>query len=114
MWQYMSWGRGRKYGVCSMNVDLDVFNGTVDDMQAWCGAVSPPAEAGCTFRVLTDGLRVRTGPGTQYPVTGHLAAGERVHVERIAGDAAWAQIAPERFAAVTYRGRRHMEMVSDE
>lgn len=39
MWQYSADGnkQGARHGVSSRDVDLDVFNGTAEDMKAWAG-----------------------------------------------------------------------------
>ena len=36
-WQYTSEGDGTEYGVGSTHVDLNVFNGTVEELDAWLG-----------------------------------------------------------------------------
>lgn len=48
MWQYTDKGSGVLHGVGSRDVDLNVYNGTLDDMRAWLGldkedAPPPPA-----------------------------------------------------------------------
>jgi GH25 family lysozyme M1 (1,4-beta-N-acetylmuramidase) len=35
-------GRGKEYGVGSFGLDLDVFNGTIQDLRAWIGITAPP------------------------------------------------------------------------
>jgi lysozyme len=56
IWQYSGKGYGPDYGAEALGIDLDYFNGTVDDLKAWahvapapavlrcpsCGAVMPP------------------------------------------------------------------------
>ena len=43
-WQYSADGNlmGEEYGVESRDVDLDVFNGTFEDLQEWLGTDEPP------------------------------------------------------------------------
>lgn len=42
MWQYTSKGTGTDYGVSSGNIDLDYYNGTLDDLRRWCGLNTTP------------------------------------------------------------------------
>ena len=41
-WQYSSKGDGAAYGVESASIDLDYFNGTLEDFKAWGGLNPPP------------------------------------------------------------------------
>ena len=41
-WQYTSEGDGTEYGVGSTHVDLNVFNGTVEELDAWLGLEEEP------------------------------------------------------------------------
>jgi lysozyme len=51
LWQYSSHGDGAAYGVESGNIDLNYYNGTLDELRAWAGVdtqpapVTPPADA---------------------------------------------------------------------
>jgi lysozyme len=54
MWQYSADGNGKgaEYGVQSADVDLNVYNGTVEEMKEWLGLggeppVEPPADCCC-------------------------------------------------------------------
>ena len=42
-WQYTSKGDGKAYGVASMSIDLDYWNGTLEEFKAWAGLLPPPA-----------------------------------------------------------------------
>lgn len=43
-WQYTSHGDGRVYGMESGNIDLDWFNGSYEQLQAWVGGNPPPTD----------------------------------------------------------------------
>ncbi len=43
-WQYTPKGDGTKYGVESLQIDLDWFNGTEEDFAGFCGGTQPPTE----------------------------------------------------------------------
>ena len=40
-WQYTSHGDGPRYGTESRNVDLDYFNGSLEDLRVFCGLSDP-------------------------------------------------------------------------
>ncbi len=44
LWQYSADGnnKGAEYGVKSKHLDLDVFNGTVEELHKWVGVKAPP------------------------------------------------------------------------
>jgi GH25 family lysozyme M1 (1,4-beta-N-acetylmuramidase) len=44
MWQYTDRGVGKEWGCQSIAVDLNVFNGTVDDMRSYLQIATPPSE----------------------------------------------------------------------
>lgn len=41
-WQYTSKGDGAAFGVESASIDLDYFNGTLDEFNLWAGITPPP------------------------------------------------------------------------
>jgi GH25 family lysozyme M1 (1,4-beta-N-acetylmuramidase) len=41
-WQYTSHGDGLKYGIESKDADIDLFNGTYDDLLKFCGLDNEP------------------------------------------------------------------------
>lgn len=42
LWQYTDKGNGATYGVESAQIDLNYFNGTLEDLKKWCGITPPP------------------------------------------------------------------------
>ncbi len=63
------------------------------------------------MRVTASRLRIRTGPGTQYPSVGFLDEGEIVSVNNLDGREVWVEIAPGKWAAYTYRGNQFLQLV---
>lgn len=52
LWQYSAKGDGLAFGVESLQIDLDVFNGTLDQLKAYCNIIPPvPAIDLLTSRV---------------------------------------------------------------
>lgn len=41
-WQYSSIGSGAKYGAESTYIDLDLYNGTLEELKVWAGITPPP------------------------------------------------------------------------
>lgn len=41
-WQYTSKGDGAAFGVESASIDLDYWNGTLDELKLWAGITAPP------------------------------------------------------------------------
>lgn len=65
-WQYTSHGDGKLYGTESLNVDMDNFNGTLDQLYAVAGWTHPPAPIQATWEEQIDAW-ARTQPD---PYTG--------------------------------------------
>ncbi len=93
-WQFT----GDKFYVpgCDTPVDLDFWNGDIDSLTAWAGGQTPPtppppAKEGLCFKVVQDGLNVRTGPGTNFTSIGKLAIGQVVQVRDVGGSGAWVE-----------------------
>ncbi len=96
-WQFTDSGDGDLYGVESSRIDLNYFNG---DLAAFklrfkLGSAPPPPPpptGPVWYRVNTDALNVRSGPGTNFtPPIGLLKKDEVVEGLAISADAAWAQ-----------------------
>ncbi len=127
-WQYTSQGRIPGY---DGNIDRNRFNGSLRQLFEFAGmtqdeavwwrlnrleymltgvAVSdPPTEipgAGVPYRVTAFKLRVRKGPGVQYPTVGLLDQGEIVYVKEINNEgqayAPWGRIGEERWISLLF------------
>lgn len=115
-WQYTFKGDGIRLGAESKDLDLDQYNGTVEEMQARFGLSPLPDVVGDLSnvgRVLVNGLHMRTGPGVRYTVTGTLYAGTDVEIlERqvVSGDT-WVRVSVEGWAAAERLGNRYISGV---
>ena len=83
-WQYTASGDGLYYGVESLEIDLNYFNG---DAQAFADRfnvplptdpIPPEDPRGQRYRVNAGTLYVREGPGTEYPSIGYLVRNDVV------------------------------------
>jgi lysozyme len=122
-WQYSADGNhmGAQFGVSSGSIDLNRYNGSVEDFEREFGVtlnmvdpITPPEPCATRFRVLVDVLNVRTGPGTSYPLASgdnKLAKGEVVEAMDIAGANVWVEIAPKRWSAMKINSTVYMELI---
>ena len=120
-WQWTSKGTGREYGASSTNIDLNRYHGSVAEFNAEYGTsispingevpepppvvppvVPPEPTEEFTMEVVQDGLRVRSGPGTEFAIIGELPIGQIVPVHDIGGSGAWVEIAPGQWSNVQY------------
>lgn len=131
IWQFTSSGRLAGY---SGNLDLDVAYMDASEWQGFAGssgtsqpAPSAPAYSTGAYRLTADGLRVRTGAGTNYRVkayseltanakanayaNGTLKRGTPVDVFEVATDASgntWGRI-PSGWIAMRWEGQPYVE-----
>lgn len=85
-WQFSSKGDGLKFGAESKSLDMNYFNGSEEELRAWCGDTSPqPSPEGEGVKEVTVtaalGLRVREAPNTSSRVLKTLRYGSKVRVE---------------------------------
>lgn len=73
----------------------------------------PPDDAGLAVKAVVDGLNVRSGPSTSYPIVGHLSRGQEVGVLEVHGDEIWVKISsdPERWVAARHGGIELAELI---
>ena len=124
-WTFWQWstgkGLGPHYGAESKDIDLNVFNGTEANLRERFGLSAlplpepKPIPPGLRMRVITDGLRIRKGPGTQFPIVGTLKKDQLVEIHNAAGPKAWGQVDPlqDLWACVEADGVRHM-LIAEE
>lgn len=96
LWQYTDNGDGPKYGVESLNIDLNYFNG---DQAAFekrfslvLGPAPKPTPPGKNYRVTVTSLKVRTGPGLSYDQLGSVKLNEVVERLESNADETWHKI----------------------
>lgn len=76
--------------------------------------VPPPAYA--VWQVLVDALRIRSGPGTSYPIVGQLNKGATVAVidiVRYDSSNYWCKFGPDSWSAALYRGQQYMVEIEE-
>jgi GH25 family lysozyme M1 (1,4-beta-N-acetylmuramidase)/uncharacterized protein YraI len=96
-WQFTASGDGPAYGVESLEIDLNYFNG---DPQAFARRFNvpvpeepiPPDPAGNRYRVNAGTLNVRAGPGTNFEVIGFLRRNETVEALEANADGSWLRV----------------------
>ena len=93
-WQFTAHGDGQKYGVESLNIDLNYFNGDVNTFRTYfrLGDEVPtqpePGETMATYKgtvTATATLQIREGPGTSYDDIGDLHYLDKVEASDILG-----------------------------
>lgn len=86
-WQYMDKGDGAAYGVQSKQIDLNWFNGTVEQLreryQSNSVALPPPIVNSVKLMVVVPVLNIRQGPATSFARIGDLRQGAQIIVEAI-------------------------------
>jgi GH25 family lysozyme M1 (1,4-beta-N-acetylmuramidase)/uncharacterized protein YraI len=93
-WQYTDTGNGSLYGVESLDIDLNYFNG---DTKAFKKRFqldgTPPGGEPSTnwYKVTTAALNVREGPGTNYRVIGTFYLNDVIEGLIASTDGAWIQ-----------------------
>lgn len=69
---------------------------------------------GMRFKVTTDVLYVRSGPGTGFPKIGQLAAGQIITGLRLHCNDAWVEFAEGKFCALAYSGTDYLKPVKGD
>jgi GH25 family lysozyme M1 (1,4-beta-N-acetylmuramidase) len=79
LWQYTDKGDGTKYGVArSTACDLDVYNGTVEDMRTWLDIAAPPPAGGTMKGTVQVTANIRD---VNNVIVGKVYAGDVVYGE---------------------------------
>lgn len=94
-WQYTDSGPGPLYGVESLNIDLNHFNGDLEQFRARFGLSDtqpPPPPPSNMYRVTVQSLKVREGPGLTYNQIGSIKLNEIVEKIDANADNTWLNI----------------------
>lgn len=94
IWQWGTPARGNEFGVQAKEIDMNYFNGSYDDLLSFLNAEKPePPVQSYLFDgvVEANALSIRTGPSTDYPVSGYLKKGDVVHVKEVDGQNVWVE-----------------------
>lgn len=115
-WQFTDNGPGLRFGAQSLEIDLDLFNGSEAELVNFIGdqddpGTPPPPSQGAGFQVEVDLLNVRSGPSLSYAIVDRLQRGDRVAPKDIDGYHAWIEINPGKWACVSLNGRRFMRPI---
>jgi GH25 family lysozyme M1 (1,4-beta-N-acetylmuramidase)/uncharacterized protein YraI len=96
-WQFTASGDGLFYGVESLEIDLNYFNGDAEAFARRFGVAVPtdpipPDPAGNRYRVNAGSLYVREGPGTNFKAIGFLRRNEIVEALEANLDGSWLRV----------------------
>ncbi len=96
LWQFTDNGDGAVYGVESLNIDLNYFNGEKDAFEQRFGVTLGPAPEptppGKNYRVTVTSLKVRSGPGLSFGQIGSIKLNEVVERLESNADETWHKI----------------------
>lgn len=128
-WQYSADGNGQgsRFGAQSKAIDLNRWQADNGDTsiaafnQRYGTDIKPilppppppppPPGEGLHFSVVVASLNVRSGPGTNYGIVGKLAAGDVVTPLDVAGQDAWVEVSPGKWAAVKINAAVFMKKI---
>lgn len=118
-WQYSADGNGlgAEYGARSNSIDLNRYNGTMEEYVSEFEITETPEPEpaqGLKFRVAVPKLNIREGPGTQYRDIGDLAGNDVVTALNVNGADAWIEIEPGKWACVQKGNTQYMNLVAQE
>ncbi|GMV32325.1 MAG: hypothetical protein DYG85_00310 [Chloroflexi bacterium CFX1] len=95
-WQFTDNGNGAIYGVESLNIDLNYFNGGQDVFEQrfdiTLGPAPDPIPPGKNYRVTVASLKVRSGPGLSYDQLGSVKLNQVVERIESNADETWHKI----------------------
>lgn len=83
LWQWGTPAVGPMWGVQSIELDMNTFNGSMDEFELRYGGEPPVEEPmeNTWYRVNTSVLNMRGGPGAGYPDVGDFLAGDMIETE---------------------------------
>ena len=85
-WQWSDKGDGLAFGAESLGLDMNYFNGTLDELKKFAGIITTPTPEPPTNEVISPELKVlrnvnyRSQPNTKGTVLGYYVAGQTVKV----------------------------------
>jgi lysozyme len=98
LWQYTNKGKGLEYGVESLDIDLDKYNGDEAAFAKFISrpVVTDPIDPIPSELILTavNEMKIRSGPGLEYPQTGTVPVGSTVMPIGVGGKDSWVEIRP--------------------
>jgi GH25 family lysozyme M1 (1,4-beta-N-acetylmuramidase)/uncharacterized protein YgiM (DUF1202 family) len=95
-WQFTDNGIGGPYGVESLNIDLNYFNGDLAAFEQRFGITvgppPPPPPPGKNYKVTVTSLKVREGPGLTFTQVGSIKLNEIVERLDSTEDNTWLKV----------------------
>jgi lysozyme len=96
-WQYTSKGDGHKYGAESLDLDMNLFKGTVEELEDYADVSipTPPVPTTSLYFVNCGALNVRSTPtsASSSNIIGYLSKFNQIAVDKIQGN--WAHFIPQ-------------------
>jgi hypothetical protein len=86
---------------------LPYITGQTTSGEEMPGAVALPD---MKFEVIITELNVRSGPGINFSIVDKLKKGKNVTTKRMYSEAAWIEIGPDKWCAVTFGGVQNMKV----
>jgi GH25 family lysozyme M1 (1,4-beta-N-acetylmuramidase) len=118
-WKFHQWS-GDRYTILEHDgsLDLNVYNGTLDELKQWAGLLNipipdplpdplPEEPFGMDFVSGYD-MNVREGPGIQYRRTGSIIRGEILTALDFDGTDSWIKIGEKKWVAKKTGGREYL------
>ncbi len=121
IWQWASEknyvGHSKEYGCGAISVDINLFNGTVDNMHTWLNIPSLPiVPENKTIKILAwPWLRIRSSPSITYNVVGVLGYHTKTKVLDIdiVDKNQWAKLENGNWCAIIYNGEKLAEIINE-
>ncbi len=115
-WQYTDKGNGYSVGVNERYVDMNWFNGSLDDLYEYAGIEVPGGETGIEpptkIEVTATSLNVRLGPGVDSPKVGRFNAGQILEaIDKKTDGEGHEWVAVKTWVAAKYKGRQFVKPV---
>jgi lysozyme len=121
-WKIWQYGEHGVVPGISTNTDMNLFSGSLDDLQAWAGTAgsgkvdTPPPDdtqpdspaAALQARVAVTSLNVRSGPGVHFSKVGTLNLGDVVSVQAVDGSSIWVEFAPDQWVAAELGSQHYL------
>ncbi|NPV87256.1 MAG: hypothetical protein HPY45_14755 [Anaerolineae bacterium] len=112
-WKFWQYSPNGKVPGISSDTDLNWFNGSYADLQAYAAGTTPdpqPESVPLKARVTATRLNVRSGAGVAFKVIGKLDQGSVLPILNLGGRDVWVEFAPGKWSACIYGGKPFMEV----
>jgi GH25 family lysozyme M1 (1,4-beta-N-acetylmuramidase) len=119
-WKFWQWGEGKgqglKFGVESLDIDMDSFNGNLNDFNAYIGgsAILNPEDPeeiivpGMKFTTLST-MNIRNAPSISGDFLGTLPAGSEITAIDVGGDDAWVMVGENMWVCNSRKGNTYLK-----